>query len=473
MKKKIKTIYILTMLSIVAFCSLEGWWLVKRYQAVVNDASAEMFRRIVAVADETMRIGDSTNTGGNDAEIEMSTTIKDGSVRYSGSVAVHRRFEDLDTVVYAGVIADMVKNGRQDEDVLEVIRFYDIEVEDADINLFSEALSRVRTNETRPFSPALMKTAVDSALRCDCSVDTAKVAVGKIWKPKAELPDALFHPVLKVIYPCNPLKGGAVEITVDVPVHSAMNEMLLTFALSMVVALLLVTCLLYQLAVIRHQHKVADLQKGYTLTMLHELKRPLASLKLLLSFLRNPKLNDDDRTDAMNNASRQIDNLGACFNKLRTITYNEASEIPLVPTSFSLAEAVDDSIAQQSAPDRIIKAASADITVIAERQEIINVICNLLENALKYSDGEVSIGWYSGSRYVSICVSDKGSGVSDSDKKHIFERFYRAEKNRSATGMGLGLAYVRQVAEAHGGSVEVADNPGGGSVFTLKIPMSN
>ena len=205
--------------------------------------------------------------------------------------------------------------------------------------------------------------------------------------------------------------------------------------------------------------------------MLHELKRPLASLKLMLSFLRNPRLTEEDRADAVNNASRETDNLGAYFNKLRAITYNEASEVPVSPTSFSLAEAVDQCIAQQSEPGRISKEGDSEAIVSAERHEIVNAICNLLENALKYSGEEVAIDWSLDKRHAEIRVSDRGPGISDSDKKLIFERFFRAEKAKGAPGMGLGLAYVRQVAQVHGGSIEAGDNPGGGTVFTLKIPQ--
>lgn len=471
MKQRIKALYIFTILSIVAFGTLEGWWLVQKYNSVINDTSAGISGQIISVADETMRTDDSRNPAGNDTDIRMSTSIQGDSVRYSGAVVIHRRFADLNPTVYADVIADMIKTGRQDEDVVETVVFNGIEVENADINTFAEALARVRRNEANPFSPAAMKSVVDKTLHCDCSVDTIRMPTGKIWKPVMELSSHFPHPTLKVIYPYNPLQGGAAVISLKVPVQAALNEMIWTFALSLLVATLLITCLLCQLSVIRHQHRIADLQKGYTLTMLHELKRPLASLKLMLSFLRNPRLTDDDKSKAMNNASREIDNLSAYFNKLRAITYNESAEMPLTPTSFSLAGAINDSIAQQATPDRIKKTATGDITLTAERQEIVNAVCNLLENALKYSAGEIAIDWSHNASTVAIRVSDNGAGIEDGDKKLIFDRFYRSERHKAAPGMGLGLAYVKQVAEAHGGSIEVADNPGGGSIFTLKIPQ--
>lgn len=472
MKKKIKALYILTILSIVAFCGLEGWWIVQKYHTELDATAADMFVEIVKAADNLMEKQEHKLDDGNNSILKTSTTMRGDSVRYSGYVVIHRRIEDLDPAVYANVITELVESGREDEDIVDVIRFEDIEVVDADVNAFTDAMSKVRVNMVKPFRPGAMKAAIDSAMNCDCSINPIQSVKGKVWKPKIGLPANIFNPQLKVTYPYNPLEGGAVEISVDVPVQSTINEMLLTFGLSLMVAILLVTCLLYQLAVIRQQRKIADLQKGYTLTMLHELKRPLASLKLMLSFLRNPKLTDNDRMNAMNNASRETDNLGAYFNKLRAITYNEASDIPLAPTTFSITQAINDSIAQQQGSNRIIKAGTTDFMMTAERQSIVNAICNLLENALKYSVKEVVIDWNTDKSDIEITVSDKGPGISESEKKRVFDRFYRAENTKASPGMGLGLVYVKQVTEAHGGTVEIADNPGGGSIFILRIPYT-
>ena len=70
-----------------------------------------------------------------------------------------------------------------------------------------------------------------------------------------------------------------------------------------------------------------------------------------------------------------------------------------------------------------------------------------------------------------MIVSDTGSGISDADKKHIFERFYRAEKSRSAKEhFGLGLSIAYEIVNAHHGKIFVEDNPGGGSNFTVILP---
>jgi two-component system sensor histidine kinase MprB len=96
-------------------------------------------------------------------------------------------------------------------------------------------------------------------------------------------------------------------------------------------------------------------------------------------------------------------------------------------------------------------------------------ISNLIDNALKWGPPgtpvEVSV-----SDGV-VAVRDHGPGVADDDLPHVFDRFYRATTARTLPGSGLGLAIVRQIADAHGGTITAAQAPGGGSLFTLRVPL--
>ncbi len=101
----------------------------------------------------------------------------------------------------------------------------------------------------------------------------------------------------------------------------------------------------------------------------------------------------------------------------------------------------------------------------------------LLHNAVSYTpDGgqiSLSLAWDHKEGVFEITVTDTGIGISDADKKHIFERFYRAEKSRSAKGhFGLGLSIAYEIVSAHHGKISAEDNPAGGSIFTVKLPMT-
>jgi two-component system phosphate regulon sensor histidine kinase PhoR len=105
------------------------------------------------------------------------------------------------------------------------------------------------------------------------------------------------------------------------------------------------------------------------------------------------------------------------------------------------------------------------------------LINNLLSNAVKYSDKVpvIEIEGTSTDENVSISISDNGIGIGKNDQKHIFDKFYRASTGNihKFKGLGLGLYYVRKIAEAHGGDVNVSSKPGKGSIFTITLPFNN
>jgi len=103
------------------------------------------------------------------------------------------------------------------------------------------------------------------------------------------------------------------------------------------------------------------------------------------------------------------------------------------------------------------------------------LINNLLSNAVKYSDKDpvIEIEGSNEDNNVCIKVADNGIGISKNDQKHVFDKFYRASTGNihKYKGLGLGLYYVKKIAEAHGGDVSVSSKPGKGSIFTVTIPI--
>ena len=102
------------------------------------------------------------------------------------------------------------------------------------------------------------------------------------------------------------------------------------------------------------------------------------------------------------------------------------------------------------------------------------MINNLLSNAVKYSerDPEIRVEGFHTDKGVTISVADNGIGISKTDQKHIFDKFYRASTGNihKFKGLGLGLYYVKRIAQAHGGDVSVSSKPGKGSTFTITLP---
>ena len=116
-----------------------------------------------------------------------------------------------------------------------------------------------------------------------------------------------------------------------------------------------------------------------------------------------------------------------------------------------------------------------DVQLIADRVHILNILNNLIENSLKYSgqNVEITVIYVTSANGVEIRVSDNGIGITATDRQKIFDRFYRGN-NASDTGlpgMGLGLAYVKLLTVAHGGTISVESQIGVGTTFIITLPQ--
>jgi signal transduction histidine kinase len=110
--------------------------------------------------------------------------------------------------------------------------------------------------------------------------------------------------------------------------------------------------------------------------------------------------------------------------------------------------------------------------VMADRQRVVQVLSNLLANAIKFSPsgGRIAVDLEQGERDCCIAISDQGPGVPESDQPHIFDKYWRTEGERG--GEGLGLAIAKSLIEAHGGRIGVDSRPGGGSRFWFTLPLA-
>jgi two-component system sensor histidine kinase BaeS len=163
---------------------------------------------------------------------------------------------------------------------------------------------------------------------------------------------------------------------------------------------------------------------------------------------------------------------------LETLASAEAAGFSLSPQHTALRPLLDESVRsleprflEQDVTLRLeLDEAAADVDPNRMRQ----VVSNLLSNALKFtpSGGSVEVTLHSVDRQAVIKVSDTGPGISSEDLPHVFDRFFRGQGVR-ASGSGIGLTVVRELVEAHGGSVEACSEPGGGTTLTVRLPAAS
>ena len=200
----------------------------------------------------------------------------------------------------------------------------------------------------------------------------------------------------------------------------------------------------------------------------HELKTPLASIKLLSDSILQNEMDPETQREFIGDIGREADRLGRLTQKLLTLTKLDSSveeEREVVRMLLPLARLRGIGIDTTFEPD---------CSVMTVEDDLYQIVFNLTENAIKYNrqDGWVGVSVRRAGDQVELRVEDSGAGIPPESMEHIFERFYRVDKARSraAGGAGLGLSIVHDMVERSYGTITVQARPGGGTIFTVRFP---
>jgi two-component system sensor histidine kinase MprB len=203
----------------------------------------------------------------------------------------------------------------------------------------------------------------------------------------------------------------------------------------------------------------------------HELRTPLTSLRTNIDLLRQGVvLSDRDRERLLRDVTRELEELTTLVTNIVELARGSQRDIQLEQVRVDeLAQRVVDR-AESRFPQLEFAVDAEATTVWGDPEELERAIWNLVENAAKWSNGGGRIDLTISEGQVT--VRDHGPGVPEADRPFIFNRFYRSETARGQPGSGLGLAIVRQIAERHGGRVDVENAEGGGARFRLVLVRS-
>ena len=214
----------------------------------------------------------------------------------------------------------------------------------------------------------------------------------------------------------------------------------------------------------------------------HELKTPLASMKVLVeSLIYQPDMDRGLRVEFLQDINREIDRLSAIVSDLLTLVRMDAGSVKLSREKLTLRELVEENAHRLDGNARSRRQTlSLNIKdpceMNADRGKMNQVIYNLMENAIKYTQegGRIEVTLDREARSAVLSVKDNGPGIPQDAIPHIFDRFYRVDKARSREtgGTGLGLSIVRQMVLLHGGSIHVESQEGQGSEFIAEFPLS-
>lgn len=223
------------------------------------------------------------------------------------------------------------------------------------------------------------------------------------------------------------------------------------------------------------------LRRELTANVSHELRTPLTSIKGFAETLLGGAMSDETACRRfLTIIDSEAGRLMKLVDDLMDLSRLESRVVSFEPTEVRLDELVTEALTRmrpQAEAQRIQlrTAATEAVTVLADRDRILQVITNLLDNAIKFTPdgGEVEASvWRTGAEGL-VSVTDTGRGIPADDLLRIFDRFYRVDRSRSreAGGTGLGLAIAKHIVEAHGGRITVASRINSGSTFTFTLPI--
>lgn len=238
---------------------------------------------------------------------------------------------------------------------------------------------------------------------------------------------------------------------------------------------------------LQHEHQELEKQerirKDFVINVSHELRTPLASIQGYTETLLDGAVNDPAHNVRFLHIIRQnAERLTNLASDLLTLSRTELGSQKFQFASYHASDLLRDCadamrpLVQKKSLQLTVLPAPAGQEVFCDWKAVHQALCNLLENAIKYTPGggQITLGADAAARqgFIRFFVSDTGMGVPGEELPRLFERFYRVDKARSRElgGTGLGLAIVKHLARSHGGDVAVESDPGKGSTFSFTLP---
>lgn len=219
------------------------------------------------------------------------------------------------------------------------------------------------------------------------------------------------------------------------------------------------------------QQAFIEREKQFVTDASHELRTPLTAIRGHLNLIkRRGQEHPEVIPKSIDYLDKESKRMEVLVEQLLTLGRQERGNV-LVNLSQLVSETVAEFLVIY--PGRIILELENKIEVLGSQEHLYQIVRNLLENGLKYSEEtDIVTITLTADKKVNLRVADTGIGISDSDKPHIFERFYRADQSRSSLtkGSGIGLSIVQTLVDRYDGQLTVSDNQPKGSIFTVRLP---
>jgi len=276
-----------------------------------------------------------------------------------------------------------------------------------------------------------------------------------------------------------------ITMVIASPYKIIFGQMLLLLTGSFIVAIFVIYGLILQIRIINRQNKIATLRQDFSHAMVHDMKNPVTSILVCIGTLRSGKIDDKPQMREHFQAiiAQEGERILKLANKVLEIAQFEGREITLTKEQMNLPDLLE------NLKEEYITTTTKKIhyhlelngveSIYADRHYIREVFGNLIDNAIKYSkeseDTQITIISFQKENYIHLIFKDNGIGIAEKDQKKIFQKFERSQavinSRNKISGFGLGLNFVYQVIQAHGGTIKVNSRLGSYSEFIITLPQ--
>ena len=261
---------------------------------------------------------------------------------------------------------------------------------------------------------------------------------------------------------------------------STLSRILMVSALFVLILIVAFGSALYQII---EQKKISEIKTDFINNMTHEFKTPIATINLAVDSIKNPKIIGDKEKVIryVNMIKHENKRMHAQVENVLQISKLEKNQLDLDMDVVDVHELIEEAIIHV---DLIIADRKGYVKnhfeaslseVMGSQFHLLNVFTNILDNAIKYTEGEPKIDIYTenGRNSVIIKIADQGIGMNKNIQRKIFNKFYREQTGNihNVKGHGLGLSYVKSIVDKHNGNIYIESEKGKGSTFIVKLPL--
>lgn len=222
---------------------------------------------------------------------------------------------------------------------------------------------------------------------------------------------------------------------------------------------------------------LTDEMQMMTRSVLHDISTPVSHIQHEIDRLSEPGTDVSEVSESVSDSCKHILRVIRLSGEISR-TYEGLDREGAEPTDFAEIVRTSCEIFEAAAEDKGIRlvcnAPSAPAIITAHAYRLQRLIGNLLDNAVKFTPagGKIDVTLSTSTSDLNLIVSDTGIGMTDEERAHVFERFYRADKSRHSPGFGLGLTLVHAIVNFYHGDITVDSTPGHGTTFTITLPKS-